>query len=366
MLSNFFKNKANLFFLSLLLVSAILEIAFRLSYDFSEFYCIFIAQAIKIIFKPLSYIPFAFSESLIIAAVLVIVLCVVLTIAKAVSLLIGRSFNSHLKTIFKYIFRVGAVVLFLFSATFSSSYHRKSLTSLIDINTVEVNRENLEYATKFAADRLYEISKYISYTPGQMTSFGGDFEKLSREVERAVDKAAERYIFLQESGVRAKPLALSVPMTYTHIAGVYTFFTGEPCVNINYPEYSLPYTTAHEYAHQRGIGYENEADFMAFLILLESDHIYLHYSAWAEAYTVLSNELYDVDREAALEISATLPDVVINDYRLSAQSLSKYADSMAGDVARDINDAYLKANGVEEGVRSYSESVVLLVSLICG
>lgn len=34
-----------------------------------------------------------------------------------------------------------------------------------------------------------------------------------------------------------KPVVLSVPMTYTHISGVYTFFTGEANVNVNFPDF---------------------------------------------------------------------------------------------------------------------------------
>ncbi len=364
MLSNFFKNKWNIFFLSLLFISVILEITFRLSSDFSEFFCIFISQMFRKIYTPLSYIPFAVSESLVIIAVLTIISTVILIAVKFVSFLIKKPFDAHLKLIFKCIFRTVVVVLFLFSTTFSSSYHRKPLPILMDLDIVEVNRDNLEYATRFAADRLSEISEYIPYVQGHMTNSGMDFKILSHEVEKATNIASRRYNFLHESGVRAKPLALSVPMTYTHISGIYTFFTGEPCVNTNYSHYSLPFTTAHEYAHQRGIGYENEADFMAFLILLESDLIYLHYSAWMNVYTVLSNELYEVDREASLEITSTLPNVVINDYRVSAQSFSKYTDSKVGEIARDINDTYLKVNGVEEGVHSYSQSVILLVSFL--
>ena len=197
-----------------------------------------------------------------------------------------------------------------------------------------------------------------------MTNSNMDFDMMSHEVEKAVNRTSNLYTFLHKSGVRAKPLALSIPMTYTHISGIYTFFTGEPCVNTNYSHYSLPFTIAHEYAHQRGIGYENEADFMAFLILLESNHIYLHYSAWMEAYTVLSNALYEVNRELSLEITSSLPEVAINDYRVSAKNFSKYTDSKVGEIARDINDAYLKANGVEEGIHSYSESVTFLVSFM--
>lgn len=365
MLSSFFKSKKNIFFFSLLVISAILEIAFRASSDFSEFFCVFIAQPLRYIYTPLKLIPFAFSESLIIIAFLFLLFLMILVFLSIISIILKKQFTPPLGKVFKCIFYTFSIIAFLFSATFSSSYHRKDLNTLMHFEELEITEERLEYATLFARDRLSEISEYIPYQEGQMTSSGMNFQDLSLEVEKAVNKACKRYPFLHKNGIPAKPLALSVPMTYTHISGIYTFFTGEPCVNTNYSQYSLPFTTAHEYAHQRGIGHEDAADFMAFIILLESDNIYLHYSAWAEVYTVLSNTLYEVNRIKALEITSTLPNTVLNDYRVSVKVFDKYSDSAVGDIAQSVNDTYLKANGVEEGVHSYAESVKLIVSYIC-
>ena len=360
----FFKKKTNIVFLAMFFVSVILEISFRVSSDFSEFFCLYISQYLRYIYLPFSLLPFAFSESLIIVFILMSLVLFLLVIIKAFSIALEKEFKSHLRTICKWFLRVGIIVIFLFSTTFSSAYHRKPLEKLLDLETIEVTEEKLEYATVFALERLYEISEYIDYSHGHETTHELDFNALSHEVEQCVNTAASRYGFLHKSGIQAKPLAFSSPLTYTHISGIYTFFTGEPCININYPHYSVPYTMAHEYAHQRGIGHEDEAEFMAFLILLESRNPYLYYSAWMQSYVILSNALYKINPEKALSITAALPPVALNDFGVYARDYTKYIDSTVGKVAKSVNDTYLKANGVDEGIESYDSGVVLLVSFI--
>ena len=86
-------------------------------------------------------------------------------------------------------------------------------------------------------------------------------------------------------------------MTYTHISGVYTFFTGEANINVNFPDYTTPFTSAHELSHQRGIGPEDEANFMAFLVCIESDDTYIKYSGYMEVFEYVISALYKTDKD---------------------------------------------------------------------
>ena len=56
-------------------------------------------------------------------------------------------------------------------------------------------------------------------------------------------------------------------MTYTHISGIYTFYTGESNININYPDFVVASSATHEMAHQRGVARENEANFVSFVVV---------------------------------------------------------------------------------------------------
>ena len=352
--------KSNIFFLSLLVVSLLLEISFRLSPTFSNFFCTKVFPISRLIYLPSRLFPFALSESL----VLITAILVLYVFAGGIIKLFNRKADLKLKMFFVIILRGFIVFVFLFSVTFSSSYHRPSLSKLMPLETVEINSTSLIIAAEKVADELNTVADELDYFPERLSSSGMSFRSLSLEVEKEVKKATDKYPFLIKGHVNAKPFALSEPLTYTHIAGIYTFFTGEPCVNTNYAEYTLPFTMAHEYSHQCGIGHEDEADFSAFLILSNASHPYLRYSAYAEAFSILSRELYDVSPNEYRRILMTLPSVVLDDYSVSSDAYAKYSESKANEVAKTVNDAYLKANGVEEGIRSYSQSVILLVSYL--
>lgn len=364
MILNFLKKKSNIFFLSLVLISVFLEISFRLSPSFSEFYSFKISPLLRLLYTPISLIPFAVSETLVLTALLLFVSWVVLSVIKPFFIFWKKDFPVKLKALFFFFVKAGIVVFFLFTATFSSSYHRLDVSNLMGFETVTPDREKLIVATQKISEKLIEISPEIPYTNGRMSSYGTDFKTLSKRLKNSVEKASEKHPFLKPAGSLAKPFALSHPMTYTHIAGIYTFFTGEPCINTNYADYTIPFTMAHEYAHQCGIGREDAADFTAYLICENSSDPYVKYSAFAEVFIILSNELYALDRDAYYKILDTLPAVLLNDFILESGEYSKYSDSKAGEIVSSVNDAYLKANGVESGVKSYRESVVLLVSYL--
>ena len=123
---------------------------------------------------------------------------------------------------------------------------------------------------------------------------------------------------------------------------------------------------AHEMAHQRGIAREDEANFIAFLICLESDDPYILYSAYLNMYEYVSSALYSADRELYSTV------VKQKSARISAEQtafndfFAKYRDSVASDIAGSVNDSYLKDQGQTAGEKSYGLVVDLAVSYYKG
>ncbi len=358
-----FKKKSSLVIFCLVVVSIILEALFRTFPDFAEFYTLHVSSFLKHIFIPVSLIPFSLSETLVLVFILLFVLLLSSICVDAVFHIFKKEVCFNYKAIFVLIVHALAVVFILFVFTFSSSYHRHSVAHHLELDT-NIEENELIEATELVLYELTEISDSIPYTPYTPSSHNMNFRKLSEELRHCAEKAEKKYPFLRGSGSRPKPLVSSELLTYMHIAGIYTFFTGEPCINTNYSSYTLPYTIAHELAHQHGIGAENEADFVAFLIAMESDVPYVRYSALAEAFVSLSNELYTVNPDAFLSICAKLPHVILNDFDFERSYYSKYSDSQLSEISSTVNDTYLKANGVDEGVRSYSQSVILLTAYL--
>jgi hypothetical protein len=179
----------------------------------------------------------------------------------------------------------------------------------------------------------------------------------------AYDKFADEYGVVNNFKSRLKPVMLSKAMSYTHITGVYSFFTGEANINVDFPDYTIPFTAAHELAHQRGIARENEANMVAFLVCINSDDAYIRYSAYVNMYEYVTNALYSADN--SLYVKA----VGILDYRIRAEQVAynqffkQYAYSVSSKVSGAVNDTYLKSQGTEGRV-SYGMVVDLTVAYL--
>ena len=150
-------------------------------------------------------------------------------------------------------------------------------------------------------------------------------------------------------------------MSYTHITGVYTFFTGEANINVNFPDNTLPYTAAHELAHQRGIAREDEANFLAFLVCAESFDPYIRYSGYLNLYEYVASALSSADRQLYLKVSSTLPDLVLGEQYAYSEFFDKYRDSTVSEISETVNNTFLVMHGTE-GVKSYGMVVDLAVA----
>jgi hypothetical protein len=149
------------------------------------------------------------------------------------------------------------------------------------------------------------------------------------------------------------------------ITGIFSPFTGEANINIEYPDYSLPFTAAHEFAHQRGIAREDEANFIAHLVCVSSEDEFVRYSGYLYLYEYLASALYSADKELYSELAKALSATARADILASREVSAKYSLSTLGKINDKANDLYLKSNGTE-GIISYNLVVLLAVEYYCG
>jgi hypothetical protein len=186
-------------------------------------------------------------------------------------------------------------------------------------------------------------------------------EDMNTRLNAAYRKVAEEYGFITHVDSRVKPVLVSEIMSYMHITGVYSFFTGEANLNVNFPDYTLPYTAAHEMSHQRGIAREDEANFMAFLVTVASDDPYIRYSGYLNAYEYVANALWRADRELYYKAVARLNTEVKDEMAAYSAFYDQYRDSTVSQVSNTINDSYLQSQGTP-GTVSYGMVVDLTVA----
>ena len=254
------------------------------------------------------------------------------------------------------------VILILFVWNFAAGYYGKPLDEKLGLDRTAVSAEELRDTAEHLAAEVQAVTDDVTFMPSGASVMPYSHSEMNDKLMAAYDRAAEKYDFLDGFSSSIKPIMLSEPMSYTHITGVYTFFTGEANVNVNFPDYTVPYTAAHELAHQRGIAREDEANFVAFLVCMESDDPYIRYSGFLNTYEYVASALSSADYEAYVELWRALPEEVRDEQRAYSAFFEKYRDNVAASVSNTTNDIYLKTQGSTEGVRTYDLVVELAVA----
>jgi len=313
-----------------------------------------VSVAVRFLLSVLTLIlPFSFFELLIILSPLILFLTVFLLVKRC---------DSGVKRV-RAILSLLAVVSLIFTSyiyTLGIGYRTTSLSEKIDVeDRKNVTADELFYTVNIVVDELNLLAEGIELLDGE-TRMPYSFSEMSGELIEAYDRMNESYSLLTNYPSRAKPVYFSTVMSDLGITGIYSFFTGEANVNVEYPDYTVVFTAAHELAHQRGICRENEANFVAFLVCISSEDEYVRYSGYLNMYEYLASALYRADPERYTLVRDRLHKTVIADMRASNEVYKEHKDSVLGKINDRLNDAYLKANGTE-GVVSYGYVVRLAV-----
>lgn len=338
-------------------VCAVLYIAFMLSPSFSDFFNKYISPAVR---APLAFItgwiPFSLAEFAIILVPLIIV---------AVVWYGAKKYSSTWKNVAIYcltILSVAAYVFSTFTLGFVPAYRGTRLDAKMGLDKQPVSAEELYETTKIVARELNALAKQVDYSESSdLSIMPYGYSELNKKLMEAYKLASDKYDFIQTFDSNVKRIMLSEPMTYTHISGVYTFFTGEANINTNFPDYTIPFTAAHELAHQRGFAREDEANFIAFLVCIESPDLYIRYSGYLNLYEYLVGALSSASSEYYLEVSYSV-DMNVRLERIAySKFFEKYRDNIAEKVSGAVNDTFLTINGTE-GTKSYGMVVDLAVA----
>lgn len=258
---------------------------------------------------------------------------------------------------------LSAASLFLsgFVLTFAAGYRGNTLDQKLSIKRDKLSAKELNDATIYVIEQIKELSVEIEYGEDGFSVMPYDLKEMNKKLIDAYGKLSEKHDFISSFKSNLKPVLLSEAMSYAHITGVYSFFTGESNLNVNFPDYTIPFTAAHELAHQRGIAREDEANMIAFLVSLESDDAYIRYCAYVNMFEYLISALSKADKKLARERWKELPKAVYSEQVAYSNFFKKYEKSVTSQVSGAVNDAYLKGQGTE-GERSYGMVVDLTVA----
>lgn len=322
----------------------ILNIAKR-SYSFADSLNTSVGEFLRRVFAiPTSLFSFSLFEAIICCIPLILTLLIILAV---------RAFKGKRKCRFLlHILAFFGLIYTLYVLTMGVAYHTTPIDERLSLDADgEIGAPELDRTLNIIIPKLNSLANEVGFD-GSTTRMPYSLDELSEKISEAYSTVADTYSLFERRQSRAKPIYFSEVMSSLRITGIYTFYTGEANINMTYPDYNLPFTVAHEFAHSRGIMRENEANFIAFLVCISSSDPYIRYSGYLNMYEYLISALYKTDKDMWKVQASRISERAIYDIKASNAVYEKYGQSFVGDISNSINDIYLQANGTP-GTVSY-------------
>ncbi|MCL1859066.1 MAG: DUF3810 domain-containing protein [Oscillospiraceae bacterium] len=301
-----------------------------------------------ILTKATYFIPFSFAEFMLYSLV-------PLFIFIFIKLVTSKKPKKSLFKLFSGALAVWGIFMFLFTFTLGVCYGTTTVNQKIGFERRLLEAEDLASALEILIAETNEISgniKYI-YSDTGSTVMPYNLNEMNKKLNEAYKNMLSRHDLFIRIYTKVKPVILSEQMSKMHITGIYAFFTGEANLNIDFPDYILPFTAAHEMAHLMGVGREDESNFVAFLVCIHSDDDYIRYSGLVNMMEYIGNALYGADKDKYDEIIKDTPEIVTQEMAAYSRFFEKYRNTKISKVANAVNNSYLKIQGQEQGAKSY-------------
>ena len=264
----------------------------------------------------------------------------------------------------RFIINFAAVILLIYSGhllALGIAHNTTPISEKMKLSDVEVNEENLTETLTSLVEEINILAPKVNRDQQGVFTCGYSYPDFSAKISESYKDFAVKYDLPKGYDSTAKGVKSGWAMCYLGIGGIYTYVTGEANVNTAYPDYDTLFTAAHEMSHQRGILRENEANFVAYILLANSDDEGFRYSAALNMYSYFASALYRTNSDAYYEIAKNLSPMAKTDIKASNAVTEKYSDTIFEDISEWINDLYLESSG-SGGIVSYSRVVELVVA----
>lgn len=286
-------------------------------------------------------------------------LLLVLYILRSIYLFFKKLFKKRLKkadpiNIPLQLINFGLILYLVFKILWGLNYSRPSIARQLGISN-----------EKYTTAELVSLGEYFI---GQLNNLQTikkekyNLDQLESKAKTSYDSLKKTNQFFNYPAPSVKAVLNSWIVTKIGIEGYYNPVSGEANVNMRLPTTALPFVTCHEIAHQLGIGREDEANLIGYLVAIHSTDKNFQYSA---VYNMLRSILFEIkykSPEDYIRLYATINPVTLNDFQIESAFWKKYNSDMYGymDVALD---SFLKLNNQQKGTDSYQDIVLWLYNI---
>ena len=244
-----------------------------------------------------------------------------------------------------YLVANGVAALYLiFFWSWGLNYHRRPLATKVSADMSRTDEAGIDRFARGIAERLNHLYKDRQRQPADDHRVRAEALRRVRHVTGVIDRSPWNGASRVKNSVLANP--------WFHVAGidgVFNLFGHEPLISNSLLEFEKPFVMAHELAHVYGYADEGDANLIAVYATLMSDDLDLQYSGCINLWLYVRNR----DLDSLLEAGPRA------DFDQMIRRMRSEQIPWLSAIQSTILDWYLKSNSVEQGVRSYSQVVVL-------
>ncbi|QRY60099.1 DUF3810 domain-containing protein [Sphingobacterium siyangense] len=347
------RNKIAVFTLLLLLIGIFI---FSLIEKHSQWIEVFYARGFYRFYSHVprfifGYVPFSLGDLF----YAIVVGLLLYSIAK----LIGNLWKGRWKNSFRPVLLIINLLLglyFFFYLSWGLNYYREPIST----------NANLQVDSLKLADYLVVLNGFLDSTnnlrehvdPSQWEEHK---EAIQTDLSTWVQQDTAFAEFLSRGHIRAKSPINSRIVSFFGVSGYFNPFTHEAQVNNAMPVTFLPFTTVHELAHQQGIGFEDEANFIAFVRLQQHPQSFYRYSAYLQTTLYMLRELQGMYPDLGKDYKGRLSAKVLKDVEKERYFWSQYT-GWVDDVMGLFYNQYLKHNNQQEGIARYDRMTRLVLA----
>jgi hypothetical protein len=254
--------------------------------------------------------------------------------------------------------RLFLVLYIVFKLLWGLNYSRHPINKQLGIADEKYNQKELIALGNFLIQRINQVQATRSANkPTRYT-----LPELKNGAVDAYAKLARQNVFFSYRQPAVKKVLNTWLITKIGLEGYYSPLSGEANINMRIPATSLPFVTCHEIAHQLGVGREDEANLVGYLVSTSSTDLNFQYSGY---YAVLKNVLFEIRFKAPEAYEATVKKLnrqTVADFKRDRQFWMHYNSDMYMymDVALD---SFLKLNNQDKGIDSYQDIVIWLFNI---
>lgn len=251
------------------------------------------------------------------------------------------------------------VLIFFFLFLWGFNYGRVPIEEQLGLDPAPISVDELREMMEEEARALISLRERI---PGI-----GDSalvrEQLPVDLEAEIRR--ELSAWLRDNGYptpgrpRVKPIYPRGIFLRFSSSGLYFPYTGEGSYDAGLHPLQLPHVIAHEMSHAYGFADEGTCNFLAYLAGWDAADPAIAYAIRLDFYRTLASNYLRYEQEAYRTFRAELPAGIQADLDAINENLRAYPDIMPR-VRYAAYDAYLRSQGISEGIRNYSRVIMLI------